>query len=106
MRLKTIVALLLLGIAPAVIAQIYKYVDPNGRVIYSDKPPPTGTKAEQIPTPAPPTAAEVAAARQRAETEKRQYEASMAKQAQAKRAETVDIDAQRRALKNAEDTLA
>ncbi len=45
---------LLLG-AGAAAAVTYKWTDANGRVVYSDQPPPAGTKSELI-GPAPPPA--------------------------------------------------
>jgi len=33
---------------------LYKWTDANGRVVYSDQPPPAGAKAEIIAAPAPP----------------------------------------------------
>lgn len=62
---------------PAAAAEMYKWTDEKGRVHYSDKPPPEGTKAEerdlpetadsaptQLPERAPPPSAECLAARQ------------------------------------------
>ena len=34
--------------APGVAQQLYKYVGPDGRVQYSDRPPPDGRKAEKV----------------------------------------------------------
>ena len=34
--------------APGVAQQLYKYVDKDGRVQYSDRPPPDGRKAEKV----------------------------------------------------------
>lgn len=54
------------GIAAAAIAAIaavvtpafaamYKWVDANGRVVYSDQPPPANVKSEVVPPPPPPS---------------------------------------------------
>lgn len=47
------VALGLLGAAPAA-AVLYKWVDAGGHVVYSDQPPPPGTKSEVVNTTAAP----------------------------------------------------
>jgi hypothetical protein len=44
---------LALAAAPA-IAATYKWTDANGRVIYSDQPPPPNVKAESLAPPPPP----------------------------------------------------
>jgi hypothetical protein len=49
-------------------AQMYKWVDSDGKVHYSDKPPPSNIKAEKLRTPAPasaPAASEVKGAAQK-----------------------------------------
>jgi hypothetical protein len=43
-------------------AQMYKWVDSNGEVHYSDKPPPGNIKGEKLREPAPPPAASAPAA--------------------------------------------
>lgn len=54
--------LLILGLAFAFAlagtasAQLYRWVDENGRVRYTDRPPPAGVKARTIATPAAPAA--------------------------------------------------
>jgi hypothetical protein len=55
-------ALVLLLLAPAVAAQVYKWVDSHGTVHYSETPPPQGTRYKRIDTngmerPAAPPAA-------------------------------------------------
>jgi Domain of unknown function (DUF4124) len=45
------VAVVLLAAAPAT-AALYKWVDANGRVTYSDQPPPSNVKAETVTAPA------------------------------------------------------
>lgn len=47
---------LLLFLALPVSAQMYKWVDSNGKVQYSDKPPPSNVKSEKLRDPAPPPA--------------------------------------------------
>jgi hypothetical protein len=44
---------LLLAAAPAT-ATMYKWVDKNGRVVYSDQPPPANVKSEIVKPPPPP----------------------------------------------------
>jgi len=39
---------------PLAAAATYKWVDANGRVVYSDQPPPASVKAETISAPPPP----------------------------------------------------
>ena len=48
-RYLTAFALLLLisGLAAAQVQQVYRYIDVDGRVVYSDKPPPPGAKDAQ-----------------------------------------------------------
>jgi hypothetical protein len=36
-------------------AAMYKWVDANGRVVYSDQPPPASVKSEVVPPPPPPS---------------------------------------------------
>jgi hypothetical protein len=43
-------ALVLLLLAPAVAAQVYKWTDANGTVHYSETPPPQGTQFKRIST--------------------------------------------------------
>jgi Domain of unknown function (DUF4124) len=43
-------ALVLLLLAPAVAAQVYKWTDPRGTVHYSETPPPQGTRFKRIDT--------------------------------------------------------
>ncbi len=68
-------ATLLLATVPAT-AALYKWVDANGRVTYSDQPPPGNVKAETVSAPA--TAANPEAVRemanQEAELKKRQVQ--------------------------------
>ncbi len=47
---RTLLALAAAGLvgAPAAAQQLYKYVDPDGKVQYSDRPPPAGQKAEKV----------------------------------------------------------
>jgi hypothetical protein len=43
-------------------AQMYKWVDSNGKIHYSDKPPPGNVKTEKLRTPAQPASAPAASA--------------------------------------------
>lgn len=73
-----VIACLLLP-APAA-AALYKWTDANGRVVYSDQPPPANIKAEQLnatPPPANPHAVREMA-NQEAELKKRQAERAKA----------------------------
>lgn len=51
-RLAMAIGLALFFAAPAS-AQLYKWVDSNGKVQYSDKPPPSNIKTERLRTPPP-----------------------------------------------------
>ncbi len=51
-RLSVAIALALCLALPAS-AQMYKWVDSNGKVQYSDKPPPSNIKTEKLRAPAP-----------------------------------------------------
>jgi hypothetical protein len=57
---------LTLGLAVPASAQMYKWVDSNGKVQYSDKPPPSNVKTEKLrestPAPAPAPATSTSAA--------------------------------------------
>jgi hypothetical protein len=60
-------ALALLLLAPAVVAQVYKWTDARGTVHYSETPPPQGTPFKRISTagteqPSPPAATAATAA--------------------------------------------
>lgn len=66
----------LLAAAPPATAALYKWTDTNGRVVYSDQPPPPGIKAEPVnaaPPPANPNAVRELA-EQEAELKKRQQD--------------------------------
>ena len=47
-------ALALLALAAPAAAATYKWVDANGRVVYSDQPPPANVKSEVVRPPPPP----------------------------------------------------
>jgi Domain of unknown function (DUF4124) len=70
--------LLALALSTPAAAALYKWTDANGRVVYSDQPPPGGTKMEIIAAPAPPAnpAAVKEMATKDAEFKKRQIEQS------------------------------
>ncbi len=46
-------AAVMLVVATPAAAALYKWVDANGRVTYSDQPPPANVKAETVSAPAP-----------------------------------------------------
>jgi len=62
MKVLTVVVSLALCVALPASAQMYKWVDANGKVHYSDKPPPSNVKTEKLREPArpvsPPAASE------------------------------------------------
>ncbi len=109
---------LLLAFAAAASAQMYRWVDKDGRVRYSDTPPPAGIKGttlQQAPsTYAPPAASDAAAkdankgpltpAEQEADFRKRQLDAQKAreKEEQASR----DAQAKQYNCARAKDSLA
>ena len=71
-------------------AAMYKWVDKNGRVVYSDQPPPGDVKAEIIkppPPPANPNAAQELADKQLELKLKEKKQAEIAKAEEAKRAD-------------------
>lgn len=47
--------LLSLALSSAVAAEMYRWVDSQGRVHYSDEPPPAGAKSSKTVTPPPPS---------------------------------------------------
>lgn len=49
---RTLAVVLVLAFAPAAAAQLYKYVDKNGKTVYSDQAPPAGIDAKPINVPA------------------------------------------------------
>ena len=82
---------LTLSCAGSVSAALYKWTDPQGRVVYSDQPPTANVKTEQLrppPPPANPNAAKEFAQRE-ADYRKRQAEsAEAAGKAEKERTET------------------
>lgn len=78
------------ALAPAMAAAtVYKWVDANGRVVYSDQPPPVNVKSEvvkPVPPPANPAAAQELTEREQADRQrekKRKDEAKVADKARA-----------------------
>ena len=58
-------AILLLGVVPGIAAAaVYKWVDENGQVQYTQTPPPGGIESQEIKPPPPPADAEGAIERQ------------------------------------------
>jgi len=49
-RLVLALGVVMLAALPAAAQQLYKYVGPDGKVQYSDRPPPDGRKAEKVTT--------------------------------------------------------
>lgn len=87
-------ALACLLLAAPALAVTYKWVDANGRVVYSDQPPPPGIKAEivtAVPPPADPAAAKDLAAKE-SEFKKRQLDRAE----EAQKADDARTEAQRR----------
>jgi hypothetical protein len=56
MKRLTVAITLALCVALPASAQLYKWVDANGKVQYSDKPPPSNVKTEKLREPARPAA--------------------------------------------------
>ncbi len=82
----------LLLVAGAAAATTYKWTDANGRIVYSDQPPPTSIKSETVQAPPPPAnaAAVKDLTKQEGEFKKRQMDATEnAKKAETLRAENV-----------------
>jgi Skp family chaperone for outer membrane proteins len=73
-------------------AAVYKWTDANGRVVYSDQPPPDGAKAEQLQGPQPPANPHAVRemANQEAELKKRQQERSKQSDDEARRRAEAD----------------
>jgi len=90
--LPALLAACLLVAAGAAAATTYKWTDANGRVVYSDQPPPTNVKSETVQAP-PPRANPAAAkdlTKQEGEFKKRQMDAAEnAKKSETLRAENV-----------------
>ena len=89
-------AMALAAVATAASGALYKWTDANGRVVYSDQPPPAGTNATPEvlrgpSAPANPNALKELAAKD-AELKKRQLERAD----DAKKAEKTKVDAERR----------
>lgn len=68
-RLNALLVLLAMALVAPALADgtIYKWVDKQGNVHYTDCPPPPGCEAETVEVPAPPDASEVAEAERRLE---------------------------------------
>ena len=75
--------------------QVYKYVTPDGRVIYSDKPVKGAEKSKAVTVPPPPSDSDAAAAKRRAEQERKAQEEATAR-----------LDARRKALDIADERVA
>jgi len=82
-----------LAIAPAAFAQLYKYVDKDGKTVYTDQPP-VNTDSKQIrvqpgPPPAPPAATKTAV-----DQDKDLEKARKKGREEAKKAEDKEVNAQ------------
>ena len=88
-----IAAGLSLADAPAA-ATMYKWVDPSGRVVYSDQPPPPNVKAEIVKPPPPPANSNAAQELADKEVEIKLRDKKRAEEAQA--ADRTRADADRR----------
>lgn len=82
-------AILAALLAPAAGQTLYKYKTPDGRTVYSDKPPPDGIKAQESTLDtskrgiAPPTAREKAALKQlESDRRQREFEAERVRKAE------------------------
>ncbi len=73
---------------------MYKWVDENGRVVYSDQPPPANVKSEIVKPPPPPANPNAAKELADKELEIKQRDKKRAEEAQA--AEKARADAERR----------
>jgi len=91
--LAAVAAGLLFATAPAV-ATMYKWVDQNGRVVYSDQPPPADVKSEIVKPPPPPVNPNAARELADKESEIKLRDKKRAEEAQA--ADKLRADAQRR----------
>lgn len=93
---RTIILVMALAIAPAAFAQLYKYVDKNGKTVYSDQPP-TGVESKQLnvhtsrPTNAPPPSAAKTAVERDKDLDKTRKEVA---EKQKKASETAEMASQ------------
>jgi hypothetical protein len=88
--------------------QVYKYVTPDGRVIYSDKPVKGAEKSKAVTVPPAPSQSDVEAAKRRAEQERKSRDAATARlYARRKALDAADarVTAARKALEDAENAL-
>jgi hypothetical protein len=68
---------------PAVAGNVYKWVDANGRVVYSDQPPPGDVKTEVVRPPPPPANPQAATELQDRQIADKQREKKRADEARA-----------------------
>lgn len=92
----------LLAVSPAAWAEIYRSVTPDGRVIYSDQPPPDAARTEQLAEP-PPAPAERQHEAAEQEAQNRATRAAIDEQ---RRARTADVAAAEKEVRAAERDLA
>lgn len=91
-----------LALAPMVSAEVYRSVTPDGRVIYSDRPPSDAVRTDQIAEPPPPPADR----RQEATEQAEQNRASRAAIDEERRAKSADVAAAEKDVRDAERELA
>jgi hypothetical protein len=94
-RLPVLIAVVAAALALPALAATYKWVDANGRVVYSDQPPGAGQKYEVVGTAAPPDNPN--AAREMASKEMELRKLQKDRVEDAKKAEKTRADAQKRA---------
>lgn len=88
--------------APLASGQIYRSVTPDGKVIYSDQPPPNAARTEQIAEPPPPPAERQQEAARQAEENRATRDAIEAD----RRARSADVTAADKEVRDAERALA
>lgn len=104
------VLLLAAGLAGGVCAQtLYKSVDQNGKVIYSDKPSPNAATVKEIeapPAPAPRSPAQIAQEAAKLQKESKQADQRGRERASASKDKQAEIDAAVAALNKAQTAKA
>ena len=89
-------------IAPLASGQIYRSVTPDGKVIYSDQPPPNAARTEQIAEPPPPPVERQQEAAEQAEQNRATRDAIEAE----RRERIADVAAADKEVRDAERDLA
>src|SRR5512132_1850846 len=91
------VALLLLAAAGAASAALYKWTDANGRVVYSDQPPPVSANVKAELLSAPPPSANPHAVKEMANKDAELKKRQLDRAEEAKKADKSRADADRKA---------